>query len=63
MLTPDDVHHDRAQTVLAQRERTLKAAWVNHPERFVRGIPKPNPLPEAVWINPPVTSTTGYAAQ
>ena len=46
-----------------QRGQTLQAAWTRHPERFVRGIPKPDPLPEAVWINPPVTSTTGDTAQ
>ena len=63
MLTPDDVHHGRAHTVLQQREQTLRAAWSHHPERFVRGIPKPLPLPEAVWINPPATSTTGETAQ
>jgi len=63
MLTPEDVHHHRAQAVLAQRERTLTAAWRDHPERFVRGIPKPNPLPDAVWINPPTTSTIGGIAQ
>ena len=54
MLTPGDVHHHRTQSVLHQRGRTLQAAWTRHPERFVRGIPKPDPLPEAVWINPPV---------
>ncbi len=63
MLTPDDVHHGRAQTVLAQRQRTLEAAWAAHPERFVGGIPKPSPLPEEVWINPPTTPTTGGIAQ
>ena len=81
MLTPDDVHHGRAHTVLQQREQTLRAAWNHHDrpprfmagpaagesvvwsERFVRGIPKPLPLPEAVWINPPATSTTGETAQ
>lgn len=63
MLTPDAVHHGRAQAVLTQRERTLAVAWTHHPERFVRGIPKPGPLPEAVWINPPVTSTSGGIAQ
>ena len=63
MLTPDDVHHHRTQSVLDQRGRTLQAAWTRHPERFVRGIPKPDPLPEAVWINPPVTSKTGETAQ
>ena len=34
MLTPDDVHHHRAPDVLAQRGRTLQAAWALHPERF-----------------------------
>lgn len=63
MLTPDDVHHGRARAVLAQRERSLAVAWTHHPERFVRGIPKPSPLPDAVWINPPATSTSGGIAQ
>ena len=63
MLTPDDVHHGRAQVVLAQRQRILEDAWTAHPERFVRGMPKIRPLPEAVWINPPITSTTGGLAQ
>ena len=43
MLTPDDVHHHRAHSVLEQRERTLQAAWALHPERFVHGTPKPAP--------------------
>ena len=63
MLTPDDVHHNRTQSVLEQRGRTLQATWTRHPERFVRGIPQPHPLPQAVWINPPVTPTTGETAQ
>ena len=63
MLTPDDVHHHRTQSVLDQRGRTLQAAWTRHPERFVQGIPQPEPPPQAVWINPPATSTTGEIAQ
>jgi putative transposase len=63
MLTPHDVHHGQAPAVIAERKRTLEAAWAAHPERFVLGTPKPNPLPEAVWINPPETSTTGGIAQ
>jgi len=63
MLTPHDVHHGLAPAVIADRKRTLEAAWAAHPERFVRGIPKPSTLPEAVWINPPETSTTGGIAQ
>jgi putative transposase len=63
MLTPYDVHHGRAPEMIAQRQRTLKAAWAAHPERFVRGIPTPRTLPEEVWINPPATPTTGGIAQ
>ena len=62
MLTPHDVHYGRAPAILAQRQLTLEAAWAAHPERFVRGIPKTRPLPEEVWINPPVPSTTGGIA-
>ena len=62
MLTPADVHYGRAQAMLEQRQRTLADAWAAHPERFVHGIPEPRPLPEAVWINPPETSTTGGIA-
>ena len=36
----------------------LRKAWAAHPERFVRGVPKPKPLPEAVFINPPIPSLT-----
>ena len=51
---PMTSHHGRAHTVAANNgKQTLRAAWSHHPERFVRGIPKPLPLPEAVWINPP----------
>ncbi len=53
MLTPHDVHHGQAEVVLAQRQRTLEAACAAHPERFVRGTPKPAQLAEPVWINRP----------
>ncbi len=62
MLTPDDVHHGRARHRIEQRRRTLDRAWDRHPERFVRGRPKPQALPETVWINPPkATPTVGDA--
>lgn len=63
MLTPDDVHHGRAPTVLAARRRALKAVRAAHPERIVRGRPKTGPLPEVAWINPPDKPTTGEIAQ
>ena len=61
MLTPDDVHHGRAPRMLEQRERTLRLAWSHHPERFVHGTPKPQPLPKEVWINPPHVATSSPA--
>jgi len=53
LLTPAMVHYGHAAEVLAQRQRTLDAAYAAHPERFVNKPPAPLALPEAVWINPP----------
>ncbi len=58
MLTPDDVHHGRADQVPAQRQGVLDDAWAAHPERFSRGRPEPRRLPKADWINPPHSPTT-----
>jgi len=52
-LTPEDVHYGRARDLLAQRQRVLDAAYAAHPDRFVRSAPRPRPVPDAVWINPP----------
>jgi putative transposase len=56
-LTPDVVHHGRAEGILAERHRVRIAAYLEHPERFVNGPPKLERLPEAVWINPPEKTT------
>lgn len=53
LLTPADVHFDRAQSVLQKRQTVLQAAYERHPERFVKGRPAPASLPTAAWINPP----------
>jgi len=53
VLTPADVHFGRAPTRVAARAAVLAAAHGAHPERFVRGVPRPPALPDAVWINPP----------
>ena len=53
MLTPEMVHYGLAEDVIECRRKVLEAAYRAHPERFVRGVPSPPPLPEAVWINPP----------
>ncbi len=55
LLTPATVHFGQASVVQAQRQQVLQAAYQAHPERFVRGRPKPDDLPQAVWINPPQT--------
>jgi putative transposase len=47
------VHYGHAAEVLDNRQRVLTAAFQQHPERFVRKPPRPAPLPDAVWINPP----------
>jgi putative transposase len=53
LLTPATVHFGHAAEVLQQRQIVLQQAYDQHPERFVRGVPRPAPLPAAVWINPP----------
>jgi putative transposase len=55
LLTPADVHFGRADSVLDQRHAALQAAYQSHPERFVKGAPTRQKLPDAVWINPPKT--------
>lgn len=52
-LTPASVHFGKAEQVQAKRQKVLQAAYDRHPERFVRGVPRPAELPRAVWINPP----------
>ncbi len=54
LLTPWMVHSGRARQVLDARLDVLTRAYQAHPERFVKGAPAPTPLPEAVWINPPL---------
>jgi putative transposase len=63
LLTPADVHHGRAGQVIAARQVVLDDAFAAHPERFVRKPPAPPQLPEAVWINKPVTITPTEAPQ
>jgi putative transposase len=60
LLTPADVHFHRAQAVLQKRQAVLQAAYEKTPERFVKGVPHPTPLPKAVWINPPISKTTAF---
>ena len=52
-LTPADVHYGRADTILGVRHQARLAAYAAHPERFVKGPPRRETLPTAVWINAP----------
>jgi putative transposase len=51
--TPADVHFGRAEGVQFERARVLQAAYAAHPERFVRQLLLPAPLPGPAWINKP----------
>ena len=51
--TPYDVHFGLAEARRDQRAKVLAAAYAATPERFVRRLPTPAPLPTAAWINPP----------
>jgi putative transposase len=53
-LTPAMLHFGQAESVLQARQQVLQAAYLAHPERFVKGLPLPPSLPTEVWINPPL---------
>jgi putative transposase len=54
-LAPADVHYGRATQILQIRSATLDAAFEAHPQRFKGKRPCAQLLPQAVWINPPVS--------
>jgi putative transposase len=53
LLTPHDVHHGLATERHSARALTLSTAYLSHPERFLRGMPRPPAIPTEVWINKP----------
>jgi putative transposase len=53
LLTPADVHHGRVAERSAARAAVLEQAWLEHPERFVRGRPRPPELQPIAYINRP----------
>jgi len=57
LMTPESIHYGYADQILVARRDTLQAAYVAHPERFVRKPPQPPVLPTAAWINPPREKT------
>jgi len=54
LMTPHDVHYGLAEERRARRAEVLARAYAAHPERFVRGMPRPAEIPREVWINKPV---------
>lgn len=57
-MTPEAVHYGWVQEIQGVRAEALAAAYAAHPERFVKGAPRPWPLPTAAWINRPQIQTT-----
>jgi len=53
LLTPASVHAGIAEVFVETRRQVLLAAYQAHPERFVKKIPLPPPVPTCAWINPP----------
>ena len=58
LLSPTDVHHGEAESIVASRQIVLNTAYALHPERFVRKMPEHKPMQQAVWINPPKLATS-----
>ena len=56
LLTPATVHDGQAQLVIDRRRQVLQDAYAAHPERFVRGEPRPPSVPTEAWINRPPPS-------
>lgn len=57
-FTPKQVHYGLAKDAHAKRTEILTNAFTAHPERFVKGLPKPLSVPTEVWINPPTAAKT-----
>lgn len=53
LMTPFTVHYGFASQCNQVRATVLLRAFAAHPERFVKGKPKPLELPQAAWINEP----------
>jgi putative transposase len=53
LFTPADVYTGRHMQLTIARQRALDAAYVAHPERFVKGPPKPPAFRFEFWIKRP----------
>jgi putative transposase len=57
LMTPAAVHFGQTEKLIQHRHQTLQHAYQLHPERFVKGEPRPLSPPAAVWINKPEPSS------
>jgi putative transposase len=55
LLTPAVLHYGQAPLIIEKRQSVLDAAYLAHPERFVKCPPKSCPAPAHAWINKPQT--------
>ena len=55
LLSPGTVHYGKAESALIKRQQVLEGAYAARPERFVKGPPTVSALPQAVWINRPIS--------
>ena len=53
LVTPAQRHMGTDKMVYEKRSKVMAAFYEQHPERFVKGQPKPPELPGEVWINKP----------
>jgi putative transposase len=60
LMPPESVHYGRAAARVEKRAEVLAAAYATHPQRFVRGLPRPPQLPTAVWINRPAPEEAAH---
>lgn len=58
LLTPASVHYGLAETIRAQRQRVMSAAYARFPARFALGEPVIKGAPAAVYLNPPAETPT-----
>ncbi len=61
--TPHEVHCGLAEQRRAARAQVLATAHAARPDRFVRGVPVPPALPDAVWINKPQNEGVALSPQ
>ncbi len=55
-MSPESVHHGKAQGIRQRRQEVLDEAYARTPKRFVGKPPQAPKLPAKVWINPPSSS-------